>query len=333
MPTSAHVLNTTTTTASTATNPTYLNKTYYDRNLLENAKTKLVHAEHGQTRNIPLNSGKTVEFRRWTLFDPADVVGGLTEGVTPDGQALKQTNVEATVAQYGAYVEVSDMLKTTAYDDVMEGATDMLGEQVGTAVDWIVRNAMCQTTTVQFAGGNTARTAIESTDKLTVTEVRKAVRTLKKNKAKMFSGSGKKPHFICICSPDATYDLQDDSLWQDVSKYSNAEAVYSGEIGRLFGVVFVESTEAKIYAGGGAAIGSTSNKYDVHVALVFGKDAYGTISLEGRGNLHTIIKGLGSGGTYDPLDQRCTVAAKVEGFTAKILNNDWIVAIEHGVTA
>ena len=48
--------------------------------------------------------------------------------------------------------------------------------------------------------------------------------------------------------PYATYDLQSDSLWQDVSKYSNAEQIYSGEIGRLFGVVFVETTEGKVNA-------------------------------------------------------------------------------------
>lgn len=315
----------TNTTISTAS-PTYLNKTYYDRNLLENAKTKLVHAQYGQKRNIPLNSGKTVEFRRWTLFDPATVVA-LTEGVTPDGQDLKQTNVTATINQYGAYVEVSDMLKTTSYDDVMEGSTDMLGEQVGTAIDWITRDAMCAGTNVQYANGQASRSALAATDKLTVAEIRKAVRTLKKNKAKMFSVSGKKPHFICICSPDATYDLQDDALWKDVSKYSNAEQVYSGEIGRLFGVVFVESTEAKVYAAGGAS------SADVHASLVFGRDAYGVIELEGRGNLHTIIKGLGSGGTSDPLDQRCTVGAKVDGYTAKILNDAWLVRIEHGVTA
>ncbi len=47
---------------------------------------------------------------------------------------------------------------------------------------------------------------------------------------------------------DATYDLQSDALWQDVSKYSDVEQIYSGEIGRLFGVVFVESTEAKVFA-------------------------------------------------------------------------------------
>lgn len=323
-------INTTASTAAMTGTPaapnTYLNKTYYDRNLLENAKTKFCHAEYGQRRNIPKNNGKTVEFRRWTAFDPSVVLEGLTEGVTPASQDLKQTNLTATVAQYGAYVEVSDLLKTTSYDDVMEGATDLLGEQLGTAIEWITRNAMCEGTNIQCANGKTNPEALTAADKLTVVEIRKAVRTLKRKKAKQF-GNGKRAHYICICSPEATYDLQDDALWQDVSKYSNAEQVYSGEIGRLFGVVFIESTEAKVYAGEGAS------GADVHAALIFGKDAYGTIEIDGSGNLHTIIKGLGSGGTSDPLDQRCTVGAKVDAYTAKILNNDWLVRIMHGVSA
>lgn len=317
--------NNTNTTVNTAAT-TYLNKTYYDRNLLENAKTKFVHALYGQKRKIPKNSGKRVEFRRWTAFDPAVATVALTEGVTPNGQSLKQTAIEAEIKQYGVFTEVSDMLRTTSYDDVVEGSTDLLGEQLGTAIEWITRDAMAMTTNVQFANGKTARNALTADDKLTTTEIRKAVRTLKKTKARKFTREGGKPHFICICSPDATYDLQDDPIWQDVSKYSNAEQIYTGELGRLFDVVFVESTEGKVYEGEGA------NSADVHAALIFGEDAYGTIDIEGSGAMRTIIKGPGSSGTADPLDQRSTVGAKVDGYAVKVLNDEWIVAIEHGVS-
>ena len=324
-------INTTISTQGT----TYLNKTYYDRNLLENAKTVLVHAKYGQKRNIPKNNGKRVEFRRWTLFDPLAVLNpgvggvymGLTEGVTPDGLDLTQTHVEAEVKSYGAYVEVSDLLKRSSFDDVVEGSTDLLGEQMGIAVEWVTRAAMNSGTNVQYANNKTARTDITATDKLTTLEIRKAVRTLKKNKAKMFSDGGRKPHFICICSPDATFDLQSDQLWQDVSKYSNAEQVYSGEIGRMFGVVFVESTEAMVFTGGGAS------SADVHSTLVFGRDSYGVIDIEGSGAIRTIIKGLDSGGTTDPLEQRATVGAKVDAYASVILNDGWIIRIEHGVSA
>ena len=398
--------NTTINTAST----TYSNKTFYDRALLETAKTRLVHASYGQKRSIPRNSGKRVEFRRYELFTPDTNALVLEEGVTPAGQSLAQSKIEAEVKQYGAYVEVSDLLDLTSYDPVLAESTELLGEQLGTVVEWVTRDAMCAGTNVQYANGKTNRLSLEAGDKLTVTEIRKAVRSLKKAKARMFNttgdGKSRKPHFVCICSPDATYDLQSDALWQDVSKYSDVEQIYSGEIGRLFGVVFVESTEAKVFsqsvltavsahsagsavvtlaemmesaalyltAGAKIKIGSvehtvtsadaeaktvtlsetipsaiapgtlvysedagvldtgTKKGTDIHATLVFGSDAYGIIDVDGEGCLQTIVKPVGSGGASDPLDQRATVGAKVAAYTARILNNLWIVRIEHGVS-
>ena len=401
-------INTTVSTQGT----TYLNKAYYDRKLLETAKTRLVHANFGQKRGIPLNSGKRVEFRRYELFTPDTQRLTLEEGVTPDSQNLAQTHVEAEVKQYGAYVEVSDLLEMTGFDRSLNDTAELLGEQVGTVVEWVTRDAMCAGTNVQYAGDKTSRSALTAEDKLTVAEIRKAVRSLKKAKARMFMGTEdggvKKPHFVCICSPDATYDLQNDPLWQDVSKYSNTEQIYSGEIGRLFGVVFVESTEAKVfsqslytkavshsagsdtltveqisdearaylvsgasiqigdksytvascdqdaktiklneavtqaiaadtlvYSTDGGTLDADKKALPIHATLVFGADAYGVIDVGNgeTGALETIVKPRGSAGTADPLNQRATVGAKVAAYTATILNNLWIVRIEHAVTA
>ena len=319
--------NTTTSTTST----TYLNKTFHDREMLAFARTQFVHAKYGQKRNIPKNNGKTVEWRRWNLFDPAAITGGLTDGVTPTGQDLGQTKVEATVKQYGAYVEISDFLDLTAFDNVTDDSVELIGEQLGTCIEWVTRDAMNAGSNVQYAGGKTSRATVGATEKLTVLEIRKAVRTLQKLKARPFTatdgGKSRGKHYVCICSPDAVFDLQSDALWQDVSKYSNAEQIYDGEMGRLFGVVFVRSTEAKVFAGAGAS------GVDVHSTLIFGRDAYGTVDIDGSGAIKTIIKKPGSAGTADPLDQRGTVGGKVMAYATKILNDNWIVRIEHGVTA
>lgn len=393
-------------TTNSTLNTTALNKDYYDRQLLEGAKTRFVFTKYGQKRTVPLNNGKHVEFRRWNLFDVDDNMCALEEGKTPEGQSLSQSSVEATLAQYGAYVEVSDMLEDTAYDKVLSDSAELLGEQIGTVMEWVTRDAISSGNNVQRVGGKSSRSEIAATDTLTVNEVRKAVRTLKKAKARPFTMDGRRPHYVCICSPDAVYDLQNDSLWQDVSKYSNAESIYTGEIGRLFGVVFVESTEAKVihqavhtkvashtansaditlaeisdaaaaYMGReGARINIGDNEYtvksvdkannmitltaavttaiaadtvvyskeagalasdktaaDVHMTLIFGKDAYGVIDLE-NGAMESIVKPRGSAGADDPLNQRSTVGAKVTGFAAVILNDLWIVRIEHGVSA
>lgn len=274
--------NTQTTTTTNANlngggKQTYLNKQYFDRKMLAYARTKFVHAKFGQKRAIPPHNGKRVEYRKWELFDPELAMAGLAEGVTPDGQILSQTNVEATISQYGAYVEIADLLDATAYDSVMRDTPQLLGEQLGTVVEWVTRDALLEGGNVQYAGGKKSRLLLTPTEKLTVTEIRKAVRTLKKAKARYFTGAeadgkvnSRKPHFICICSPDATYDLQGDQLWQDVSKYSNAEQIYSGEIGRLFGVVFVESTETKAFTP--AVVNKVNATTDNKTAFVLKSD-------------------------------------------------------------
>ena len=277
----------TNTTVSTAYN-SYFNKTFYDRKLLDTAKTRFVHANFGQKRSIPRNNGKRVEFRKYDLFTPDADALTLVEGVTPTGQNLSQSKVEAEVKQYGAYVEISDLLEMTSYDPVIADSAELLGEQLGTVIEWVTRDAMCETTNVQYAGGAASRVALTASDKLTVAEIRKAVRTLKKNKARPFvtamDGSARKPHFICICSPDATYDLQNDALWQDVSKYSNAEQIYSGEIGRLFGVVFVEATEAKVYSQSIVNAVNASTSSSTTFVLKTMPDAKGVAFLSTPGN-------------------------------------------------
>lgn len=309
------------TTLNTASPTTHLLKTFYDKKMLEWAKTQFVYANYGQKRSIPRGNGKTVEFRRWKLFDVDTAALVLEEGVTPTGQNIGQTKVEATVKQYGAYVEVSDVLDMTAYDPVMSDMSELLGEQMGTCLDWVTRDALIAEASAQMAGGKTATNAITTTDVLTVNDIRKAVRTLKKAKARKFTNGGK-PHFVCIVDPDVVYDLQNDSKWEDVQKYQNAEAIYSGELGRMYGVVFVESTEGFIEEGAG------SGGANIHHTLIFGADAYGVVDISGAGGIRSITKPFGSGGTSDPLDQRATIGCKVDAFTAKVLNPLWIIDIE-----
>ena len=70
----------------------------------------------------------------------------------------------------------------------------------------------------------------------------------------------------------------------------------------------------------------------VHAALVFGRDAYGVVDVDGKGAVQLIVKPHGSSGTADPLDQRATVGAKVTAYAAVILNDLWLVKIEHTVS-
>lgn len=297
------------------------NKTFYDRTLLESAKPNLIHSQFGQKRPIPKNGGKKIEFRRYGALPKA--LTPLTEGVTPDGRKLTVTAIEAEVHEYGDYVALSDVLDLTAIDNNVLEATKAIGNQAGLTLDTITRNILQAGTNVQYcpkvgASGTTAVTSradIDATCKLTVDEIKKAVATLKANNVPKISGS-----YVAIIHPYAAYDLMSDPNWEEMHKYTSAENMYEGEIGRIAGVRFVESSEALIV--------KTSNNPAVFCTLVLGENAYGITEVTG-GGLKTIIKQLGSAGTADPLDQRSTVGWKAMQ-TAEILQQNYMIRIESG---
>lgn len=285
-------------------------KTYYSDYLIDNAVPKLVHDQFGQKHPIPKNGGKTIEFRKYSPLPK--LLTPLTEGVTPDGQSLTVTTLEATVDQYGGYVTLSDMLQLTAIDNNMVQATKLLGNQAGASLDTITREVLNGGTNVVYAGGVTSRDALTAESKLTVDDIKKAVRALKTQNAEKIGDS-----FVAIIHPDVTYDLTNDPTWQAVKDYDPKDW-YEGEIGKIAGVRFVETTEAKIFEGG------------VYSTLVLGDNAYGVTEIEGGGLQH-IVKQLGSAGTADALDQRASVGWKATKVAERLVEQ-FMVRIESKCT-
>ena len=303
---------------TTATGMAVEMKTFYDRTLIENAEPELVHDQWAQTRDIPKNGGKTIEFRKYDQLPKA--LTPLTEGVTPEGQEMKVTKLEATVKQYGGFVALSDLLILTAIDNNIVEASELIGSQAGRTLDTISREVMNAGTNVQYAEGQvTSRAEITSDMKLTVKAVKMAVRFLKKQNAKRING-----YFYGIINPDCSFDLTEDEKFVEVVKYKTPEKIYNGEIGAIEGVRFVETTEAKIFTGAGAS------GIDVYSTLILAANAYATTKIKG-GGLETIIKQLGSAGTADPLDQRATVGWKALKVT-EILSQQYMVRIESAST-
>ena len=176
-------------------------KTYYSKYLIKNAKAELYHDQFGQKHPIPKNGGKTIEFRRYSAL--AKATTPLTEGVTPSGKKLNVSKIEATVKQYGDYIELSDMLMLTAIDNNLLQATELLGTQAGVTSDTITREIINAGTNVQYAGGVSNRKALTATNKMSVEECRKATRTLRSFNVKPFEGG----YYVGIISPDLLCDL------------------------------------------------------------------------------------------------------------------------------
>ena len=288
------------------------NKTFYDMTLIDEASPNLVHDQFGQKRPIPKNGGKKIEFRKFASLPKATTP--LTEGVTPDGKKLEAEKIEAEVAQYGDYIVQSDILELTSIDNTIVEATKILGRQAGLTLDTITRNIMQSGTNVYYCPKSDgtpveSRSALDATCTLTVDVVKRVVAILKKNNAPKINGD-----YVAIIHPFVAYDLMSDPAWIEAHKYATPDNIYEGEIGKVAGVRFVETSEAKIYEGG------------VFGCLFLADGAYGVTEITG-GGLETIIKQKGSAGTADPLNQRSSIGWKAIK-TAEILIEPYMMRVE-----
>ena len=261
-------------------------KTFYDKNLIRLAEPKMIHDQFGQKRPIPSGNGKTIEFRKFNALPAVPATMELLEGITPDGQNYGVTAITATVKQYGGYITTTDMLNLTAYDNNMQEIMKLLASQAGRVSDTITRDIIQAGTNVQYAGTAAARTDLTSADVLTIEDLKKAVRWLRRNNAETIQGD-----YVAIVHPDVAYDLVNDSEWVDANHYAGSSKIFAGEIGKMYGVRFVENTQAKIWK---------PSTLPIYGTLVLAANAFGVTAING-GGIETIVKQLGSGGTADPL--------------------------------
>jgi len=307
-------------TPNTIGSLTVENKTFYDRVLLKRLLPNLVLYKYGQKRPLPKREGGTVNFRRFNSLNPATTP--LTEGQPGNGSNISISQVNATPQQYGDYGTFTDKLDLIGIDPVLTESSQVFGEQAANTVDQVIAATIFAGTNVLYTCSTPGRNNIGASDVITGNHIRRAVRTLKRNNVKPMEGG----FYIGIIHPDVAYDIMSDSLWQDVSKYNGGTAIIEGEIGKIHGVRFIETTNAKKW--------TNTSSIDVYGTLILGEGAYGVVDVEsqGAGKPELIIKARGSAGTADPLDQISSIGWKCF-FTAVRLQELAAVRIESAATA
>ncbi len=294
-------------------------KTFYDTELLENARVEMFYAQFGKKQHLPANHGMTVEWRKWNTFAKA---GMLQEGVIPTGQKFGMSSKTGSINQYGTYAAVSDKLEMRAYDDVILGATEEMGASAAETQETLIRDALLVNTNVLYcdnitlatgavAGTPTAPSGMEASTTvmclLTPDSVAKAVTIMKKNRVPTINGK-----YYAVIHPSVAYDLRKSKEWIEAHKYSATSEIFNGEIGELHGCRFVENVFAPILDG------EYANKAGgvTYATYFFGKDAFGIIDPEG-GALQMIVKDKSQVG--GPLNQFSTIGYKFETNGATIL--------------
>jgi N4-gp56 family major capsid protein len=319
------------------------------------SKKLVTMARFAQKETKPLHEGKDIRWRRYERF--AVNTSTLSEGVTPESDTLQQTTIMATLAQYGRWVPITDVMMALSTDPIVQQITERQAIQMAETMDTLAYNAFKAGTNVKYSNGTTragvntniggqtayaaaagsaqviqsAVTALESKDAVKISNVVKA--------ASEYNTEPVAEGFFAICHPNTRSDIENIVGFVPVEKYANYGAVMAGEIGKVGMARFIATTLATPLSGnsGGQVKGSLRASTDdptlceIYQTLIFAKDAVGCVSLSGKGAVTpTVVSPRAS--AEDPLGQRGSVGYQF-WYVCKVLQDNWLVRIEHASVA
>lgn len=337
----ATLINTLVRSASDTTVLANEQQIYYVMTLIKRLLPYLPLWEDAQKTRIPDRSGGfgssgVINLRKFASL--AVSTTALSEGIPPDGLNPSTSTVTVNLAQYGQWIKVSDVLAHASIDDIMQEFMDLLAENAGRELHQIILNSLTggDVTNIIYGGANTTNTTITNADVLTSTVVKKAVRFLRNANVPPYPDG----FYRGLINPFQSYDLMSDSLWQDVARYNGGAAsgggvdLIAGEIGKIHGVRFRESSEMPVDTTGAASA-------HTYTGFIYGPNAFGVFDLKSQA-VANIDADTGKGMTVhvhpvddptkdDPMGQFGFVSWKA-AFASKVIDANRIVRLWTGAS-
>ena len=315
------------TTASTSLG--YMVAEYWERKAIDELYPSLVFTDIARDGgdpcwlNIPAKKGQLVHFH---LMPVADIVtAAIAESADdPAAETMALSTISAQCAQYGKYTVLSDIVDAVALKSALGEAAEMMALQGMRSFDNYIYRTITGNAGAKYCGSATAASAMSATDVLTRDELETVLLSFKNRKVQTFQ-NGKYKYFA---HPTTLKDMRgetDDGSWYDVVKrMQSGNELRSGEVADMAGFRIVDTTEianTTAISGTGYAYKNVAAGYQSVGAVSLGaaakppKNGSGFEKNRRPGfkpprNIKVIIKGLGTGGTADPLNRRATVGWK-----------------------
>jgi N4-gp56 family major capsid protein len=335
---------------------------YVVKQLLERAAPVLLIEKFGQPYPIPQNSTKSAKWRRYFLSGSTGSAGNgsgafyvplaltpLVEGVTPSGNKLANQDYTVTLQQYGDYVTITDVVMDTHEDQVLQEATDILGEQAAYTIETIRYNVLKAGTNVfrLGAGGTTVAARNLVAGPITLGVQRSITTALNRQNARRFTKVvASTPNFrtepveasyIGLVHPDLETDIRSLPGYVHPKQYGTVTP-WESEVGAVESVRYLSSTIFAPWVDSGAATSgattyrSTSgSNWDVYPIIYLARDAFGIVPLKGKDSITPMVVNP-KPAPGDPLGQRGTVGWKAWQ-AAVILQDAFLIRAEVCATA
>lgn len=324
-------------------------KTYYNRMLIERLEPESYLYQLGEKKPIPKGNGKTIEFTGWRKVKP--ILSNSSEMSTSQVY-LSAYTISTTLIQRHNYAQFSTLLKQTSIDPNIESATEILADQLRKTVEMYIRyvvvGKICVTNRATVASINTSlaqhdadgvitgtsgqlshilfsqfpmlhnKTRLSSSackfgtlagSAMSISQIKHAVSYLKSRNVKPFA-DGK---YVLYAHTWVVDKLMADPAWKTWNSPNNADKMWKGEVGQLYGARIIEGNMAFRYVYSSAPLTTASGAFNV--SMLFGKGAFGVseLSMGGNGNkgFEIIVKNPSPYNTNDPVDLISTVGGKM----------------------
>lgn len=293
---------------------------YFSKKLLEHQVDKLQLWQFGYKATIPQGQGsKTIRMFRPPVASISNVIT-LTEGVPPTNTPYKLVFefITRTLAQYGGYAQVSDIVDETEFLDTGNALMDKFGEEAALWADTLIRDACINGTTEEPTkfGKLYASTAVDFTTLSALTgaqgrfsgdDLIDCVTKLRIQKSKPFDDGT----FAAVVSPEQERDLIEEqgSAWVYASSFNKPDQIWKGEVGTLSGIKVMRATNPCYQTSGGTE-GTNVPGGAIIAGLVFGKDAYAAPSLEGETPASPKVYTINTPDSANPFNQFITYVYK-----------------------
>lgn len=295
-------------TTQTAT-LTHLATVYYERKSLDRLTAKFRFAAVCEPHDIPMNSGKTVQMKRYLL--PGFNTTPAAEGVIGAPVQQASTTITATVETYNDFMSASTLLVDTDISDTKDQMVEDLSYRASGSVDTIIRTEL----------DSVAATLVNTQGAFFSAQDSKAQVALMEGQNIRPRDDGNR--YYGVCHPYVVFDLITDNTaggFIDSLKYQSGMTVLNGEVGEVGRVRWLTSTNVAT-SGVAPAV--------LYTAYIIGQGAIGIVNLGGRGPDHVVdpryerfsinwVQGGPAG--FDPTGEIAGYASYRFVFTAKNLD-------------
>ena len=282
-------------------------QTYYEKVFLARAIQQLVYAEGAQKSTHGKNIGKSIVFTRMTPM--SNITSALSEGANPSVVLLAGANVSCTLAEYGNTAKITKFLSLTSIDKNNSQAIDLLGKNMGDSIDRLTGAALSVGGDTALFANSKVASSLASSDTLDAADIREAVEALEINRAPTFSDG----FYMGKVGPKVKTSIVKDSTWLAAKEYVDTKDLYRGEMGELYQVRFLMTTQPL------SSTGSKASYTDAYLNFFHGRDAFGAYDLNKIGSFcsNAVKKFREFGGTLINKIRQCraelSLEIKIEG--------------------